>query len=123
MPSQARVVWDTAFTRYDFGPTHPMAPIRLDLTARLCDALGVTAPAPDDLIGSLASVPLPAGRPGSPAATLDFERLALWTRERGVESWFFPWDGGMLVRASAQVYNHESQYVRLAELLREALDG
>jgi acetoin utilization protein AcuC len=41
MPSQARVVWDTAFTRYDFGPTHPMAPIRLDLTARLCDALGV----------------------------------------------------------------------------------
>ena len=40
MPSQARVVWDTAFTRYDFGPMHPMAPIRLDLTARLCDALG-----------------------------------------------------------------------------------
>ncbi|WP_347354724.1 acetoin utilization protein AcuC [Intrasporangium sp.] len=41
MPRQARVVWDTAFTRYDFGPTHPMAPIRLDLTARLCAALGV----------------------------------------------------------------------------------
>ena len=41
MPSQARVVWDTAFTRYDFGPMHPMAPIRLDLTARLCEALGV----------------------------------------------------------------------------------
>ncbi|GAA2164750.1 acetoin utilization protein AcuC [Humibacillus xanthopallidus] len=41
MPSQARVVWDTEFTRYDFGPMHPMAPIRLDLTARLCEALGV----------------------------------------------------------------------------------
>ncbi|MCU1536916.1 MAG: Histone deacetylase [Humibacillus sp.] len=41
MPSQARVVWDPSFTRYDFGPMHPMAPIRLDLTARLCDALGV----------------------------------------------------------------------------------
>ena len=41
MPSQARVVWDSSFTRYDFGPTHPMAPVRLDLTARLCDALGV----------------------------------------------------------------------------------
>src|SRR6476661_6220496 len=41
MPSQARVVWDSSFTRYDFGPTHPMAPVRLDLTARLCEALGV----------------------------------------------------------------------------------
>jgi acetoin utilization protein AcuC len=41
MPVQARVVWDTDFTRYDFGPSHPMAPLRLDLTARLCDALGL----------------------------------------------------------------------------------
>ena len=41
MPTQARVVWDASFTRYDFGPTHPMAPARLDLTARLCEALGV----------------------------------------------------------------------------------
>ena len=41
MPRQARVIWDPSFTKYDFGPTHPMAPIRLDLTARPCDALGV----------------------------------------------------------------------------------
>jgi isopenicillin-N epimerase len=87
----------------------------------LCDALGATAPAPDGLIGSLASVALPAARAGSLAATLDFEQLALWTRTRGIESWFFPWSGGTLVRASAQVYNDESQYVRLAALLREAL--
>ena len=39
----ARVVWDPAFTAYNFGPEHPMAPIRLDLTARLCDALGLFA--------------------------------------------------------------------------------
>lgn len=38
---QARVIWDDAFTRYDFGPTHPMAPLRLDLTARLCRELGL----------------------------------------------------------------------------------
>jgi isopenicillin-N epimerase len=97
----------------------------LALRARdlLCTALGVSAPAPDALIGSLASVPLPAARAGAPAAALDFERLALWTRERGVESWFFPWpvEGGTLVRASAQVYNDASQYERLAVLLREAL--
>lgn len=41
MSDQARVVWDPDFTRYDFGPTHPMAPVRLDLTARLCEALGL----------------------------------------------------------------------------------
>ena len=41
MPSLARVVWDASFTEYDFGATHPMSPVRLDLTARLCDALGV----------------------------------------------------------------------------------
>ncbi|MGN6753009.1 MAG: acetoin utilization protein AcuC [Intrasporangium sp.] len=60
MPTQARVIWDPSFTKYDFGPTHPMAPIRLDLTARLCEALGVfdnegvevvgAEPAPDDVL-------------------------------------------------------------------------
>src|SRR4029450_5444816 len=41
MSTQAEVVWDPGFTRYDFGPTHPMSPVRLDLTARLCDAFGL----------------------------------------------------------------------------------
>ncbi len=41
MPTQARVVWDPSFTAYNFGPGHPMAPVRLDLTARLCDAFGL----------------------------------------------------------------------------------
>jgi acetoin utilization protein AcuC len=41
MAVQARVIWDDAFTRYDFGPGHPMAPLRLDLTARLCRELGL----------------------------------------------------------------------------------
>ena len=41
MPTQALVVWDPTFTRYDFGSGHPMSPVRLDLTARLCDAFGL----------------------------------------------------------------------------------
>src|SRR5580765_3871962 len=41
MPSQLRVVWDPGFTAYNFGPAHPMSPVRLDLTARLCEAMGV----------------------------------------------------------------------------------
>jgi acetoin utilization protein AcuC len=39
--AQALVVWEDALTGYDFGPTHPMTPIRLDLTARLCRELGL----------------------------------------------------------------------------------
>ncbi|YAL83768.1 acetoin utilization protein AcuC [Dermacoccaceae bacterium W4C1] len=35
------VYWDPALTRYNFGPGHPMNPVRLDLTARLADELGV----------------------------------------------------------------------------------
>jgi acetoin utilization protein AcuC len=63
MSVQARVVWDSDFTSYDFGPTHPMAPLRLDLTARLCQALGLfdgpsvlvagAAPADDDLLATV----------------------------------------------------------------------
>ena len=41
MVSSARVVWDPQFTRYDFGPTHPMAPLRLELTAELARGLGL----------------------------------------------------------------------------------
>ena len=44
-------------------------------------------------------------------------------RARGVESWFHPSpsDGAMLVRLSAQLYNTEEQYARLASLIAEAL--
>jgi acetoin utilization protein AcuC len=38
---QARVAWDPELTAYDFGPTHPMSPIRLDLTSRLCRDMGL----------------------------------------------------------------------------------
>ncbi len=60
MVSGIRVVWDPEFTRYDFGRGHPMAPVRLDLTARLADSLGLLSrpdvlvagakPASDDLL-------------------------------------------------------------------------
>ncbi|MGL5828832.1 MAG: acetoin utilization protein AcuC [Angustibacter sp.] len=41
MTARTRAIWDSAFTGYDFGDHHPMAPLRLDLTARLCRALGL----------------------------------------------------------------------------------
>ena len=41
MTESVLVVWDDSLTHYDFGPSHPLSPIRLDLTIRLARALGV----------------------------------------------------------------------------------
>jgi len=37
----ATVVYDPSLTEYDFGPSHPMAPLRVDLTMRLAEEIGV----------------------------------------------------------------------------------
>jgi acetoin utilization protein AcuC len=39
-----RVVWDDALMEYDFGPEHPLAPVRLELTMELASELGVFDP-------------------------------------------------------------------------------
>ena len=49
----ACVVFDESLTQYDFGPAHPMAPARLELTMRLARALGVVGE------GGLPEVPVP----------------------------------------------------------------
>ncbi len=42
--SPAWLAWDDRACSYDFGPGHPLAPVRLRLTARLCADLGLLAP-------------------------------------------------------------------------------
>ncbi|MFC7496679.1 MULTISPECIES: acetoin utilization protein AcuC [unclassified Nocardioides] len=58
----ATVVFDQSLTEYDFGPEHPMAPLRVDLTMRLATELGIVGdrlrvvPAPiagDDVIATV----------------------------------------------------------------------
>ena len=39
--SDVYVVWDDAVTGYNFGPSHPMHPLRLDLTATLAMDFGL----------------------------------------------------------------------------------
>lgn len=89
----------------------------------LLEALGGSVPAPDALLGSLASVPLPPARPEAPAEGLSPEALDEWFRARGVETWLCAWPGpdARLIRVSAQLYNTLPQFRRLARLLREAL--
>ncbi|MEU3032492.1 acetoin utilization protein AcuC [Streptomyces incarnatus] len=41
MSGRAQLMWDEAVTGYDFGPGHPMDPVRLALTRKLIGALGV----------------------------------------------------------------------------------
>ncbi|MBB1245868.1 acetoin utilization protein AcuC [Streptomyces durbertensis] len=41
MTGGAQVMWDEAVTGYDFGPEHPMDPIRLALTMRLVEQFGL----------------------------------------------------------------------------------
>ena len=41
MSDATLVVWDDVFTSYDFGPSHPLRPLRLELTMALAGQLGV----------------------------------------------------------------------------------
>jgi acetoin utilization protein AcuC len=50
------VVWDEALAAYDFGPGHPLAPVRVELTMALARAMGVF-----DTPGVSTAVPQPAG--------------------------------------------------------------
>jgi acetoin utilization protein AcuC len=50
MSRAVQVVWDDALAAYDFGPDHPLAPIRVDLTMRLARALGLVVD--DDATGA-----------------------------------------------------------------------
>lgn len=60
---RSSVVFDPSLTEYDFGPDHPMTPLRVDLTMRLAAEAGVLdgleqVPAPmasDDLIATVHS--------------------------------------------------------------------
>jgi isopenicillin-N epimerase len=88
----------------------------------LLDALGVDAPCPASMIGSMASMPLPPAQPGSPASRLDCAGLHDWFRGQGVETWLHPHPVPLL-RLSSQLYNGIDDYRRLAGLVVRAFHG
>ena len=95
---------------------------RLALEARglLLARLAAKAAAPDRMIGSMASIALPAC--ATTGASPDPQALHDWLRARGVEAWLHPHPVPLL-RISAQLYNRLDQFERLATLLEEALRG
>lgn len=89
----------------------------LAISARdvLCEALNVSPPAPNEMLGSLAVVPLPDGE----AQTLHDLLLEQYRIEVPIIPWGHP--GGRQLRISAQIYNSLEQYAYLATALQELL--
>lgn len=96
--------------------------LALAARALLLEALALPAPCPEGMLGSMASIVLPAPRAGSAAEGLDCRGLHDWFRARGLETWWFA-EPAPLLRISAQLYNDLSQYRRLAECLLECFGG
>ena len=89
----------------------------------LLETLGVPAPAPDSMIAAMAAVPLPDG--AGPPSALGMAPLQAFLRERKIQVPISSWPAPprRLIRISAQAYNREAQYARLARLLKEGLDA
>lgn len=87
----------------------------------LCEALGIEPPAPDGMLGCMASVPLPAGLGAASAKRSHLDPLqdALFF-DHGIEVPVVkgPKESRRLLRISAQLYNEEKQYASLAAALR-----
>ncbi|HEX9602100.1 MAG TPA: aminotransferase, partial [Myxococcales bacterium] len=92
--------------------------------ALLCDALGIPEPAPAEMIGTLAAVPLPDsdGPPPPPGSMNDPLQRTIFDQHRvEVPIFVFPQYPHRLVRIAAQLYNSRGQIERLARALRELL--
>jgi isopenicillin-N epimerase len=90
----------------------------------LCEAWEVSPPAPNDMLGSMAALPIWDGSPPPPTSslTVDPQQIELFERF-GVEVPIVPWPRPpkRLIRVSAQIYNDLSDYDRLAVAVREMM--
>jgi isopenicillin-N epimerase len=75
----------------------------------LTQRLDLPKPAPDEMLGSMAAIPLAAARPG----------LAGRLRDQGIVAVVSPWPsaGHSVLRVSAQRYNTLDEYSRLADVI------
>jgi isopenicillin-N epimerase len=103
----------------------------LDGQGRLCAALGITPPAPDSMIGSMATIPLPNLTTDEEAAALgqalyDEDRIEVpiggWPVPAARTSPEAPPDL-VLLRLSAQRYNETADYDLLAAAVQRRLAG
>jgi isopenicillin-N epimerase len=90
--------------------------LAIEARGMLCRRLGVEAPCPETMIGSLATLPLPERFQATPrSGKIDGEQLRLYDEFR-IEVPFY-WIGAperRFLRISAQLYNRMNDYRRLA---------
>jgi len=79
----------------------------------LIDALGIERPAPDNMLGSMAAIPLPDGN-GEPLQDALLEQYRI-----EVPIAPLPYAPKRVLRISAQLYNEVSDYEKLAEALQK----
>jgi isopenicillin-N epimerase len=97
--------------------------LALDARRLLCDVAGTAPVCPESMVGSLASIALPDG----PTTDIYWRNpdpiqprlFGSWGIEVPVMS--FPAPPRRLLRISAQLYNRQADYARLAEALRKEL--
>ena len=97
----------------------------LALRARdlLCAALGIEAPAPDEMLGAMAALPLPdSTESAEPPLFLDPLQDRLLFDHR-IEVPIIPWPRSpkRILRVSAQLYNELGDYEKLASALKALL--
>ena len=97
----------------------------LALLARdlLCDALQIDRPAPDEMLGAMAAVPLPDGTQSSAPSLYGDPLQDRLFSEHGIEVPIVPWPAPpkRVLRISAQLYNELADYEKLAAALRALL--
>jgi len=89
----------------------------------LCQALEVEPPCPDSMLGSMAAVALPDG-PADTARDASMDPLHWVLRDEHqieVPVMYWPQAPKRYVRVSAQLYNTEAQYRRLADVLKQCV--
>ncbi len=101
---------------------------QLALTARtmFCDSFNWSVPAPENMLGSMATLVLPESRHAEPLRNTKY--LELWqyelARRTGIEVPIFNWPEHpkRILRFSAHVYNYMAQFDFLAEGIKELGD-
>ena len=87
----------------------------------IADALGVDAPAPDSMLGSMATMILPKGGAPEPGRVDPLQERLYREHRIEVPVWRLA-SGLRLLRMSAQLHNERADYARLAEVLVHELE-
>lgn len=93
----------------------------IEMRRMLAEAWGVSPPAPEDMIGSLAALPVPAELPATDAAAMALHD-ALFD-DYNIEVPVMPLNGRLWVRVSAQIFNEPADYEKLARAMPLAVAG